>query len=241
MANGQWVKLRSDAPPWFRAPMGELFHPAQMARGTSPARVADEGVPAQNGALVSVGAMRGGARHQRWGDPAATLAYGVAGRRLAGVEEYAGRPCLDVRNDKGRAASDPCAAFCGSGDVDSWRRLAVKLIAAGRAACHRTTPSSCERVEELAAEYAETVSMTGRVRFVTSEAWIREGIAPIAQELACIVTAAAKVGPHPEAPRPLPPRPAVGPGPSPWGVPGELWAGLGVGMVAFAALLLLSR
>jgi hypothetical protein len=146
---------------------------------------------------------------------------------VAGVDEYAGRACLDVRNDKGNSADDPCDVFCGLGDLKSWQRLTVKLIRDARAGCHRT--AKCQRVEELAKLYADNTSAIGMIKFVTTSNLINDGITPIARELACLITDAAKVGPHPEAPRPLPGPPPVGPAPSGWGgwaVPAAIVAGL---------------
>lgn len=154
---------------------------------------------------------------------------------LGGLQEYAGQACLDVRNDKGQSAADPCAAFCGLGDIASWKRLTEKLIRNARAGCHRT--AKCERVERLAAIYEANTSLVGSVKFVTSSNLIRTGIAPIAQELSCLIKAATGVGPHPDAPSPLPAPPPVGPGPS-WSPSpgGALWPIIGLALVAGLAL-----
>jgi hypothetical protein len=153
---------------------------------------------------------------------------------LGSLDEYAGRACLEVRNDKGRPAGDPCAVFCGSGDQKSWARLCERLITDARASCHRI--GKCARVEELARFYDENSGTFGAGKWMTYERWIHHVGKPIAQELACLVTDATKVGPHPDAPRPLPPAPPVGPGPS-WipGGPDSGWL-LPIGIVAAAFL-----
>ncbi len=156
---------------------------------------------------------------------------------MGGLQEYAGQACLDVRNDKGQTASDPCSVYCGATDVASWKRLAEKLIRNARAGCHRT--GKCERVERLAAIYEANTSLTGMVKFVTSGNLIRKGIVPIAQELSCLVKAAAGVGPHPQAPSPLPAPPPVGPGPSPSWLPSSassVWPVVGVVALVFLAM-----
>lgn len=156
---------------------------------------------------------------------------------LGGLQEYAGQACLDVRNDKGRAASDPCAVFCGTTDVGSWKRLTEKLIRDGRASCHRV--GKCERVERLAAIYEANTSTLGMVKFITHGNLIERGIAPIAQELSCLIASAAQVGPHPDAPTPLPAPPPVGPGPSPGWLPSagsSAWPIVGLALVAALAL-----
>jgi hypothetical protein len=94
----------------------------------------------------------------------------------------------------------------------------------------------CQRVEELAAFYSANVGLIGAAKWITHGRWIENVAAPVAQELACIVTEAANVGPHPDAPKPLPKPPPVGPGPS-WipGPSGSDWAILLAGLVAMYA------
>lgn len=225
------VQFPTDAPKGFRAPMGD---PLDLSAVPMPA---GRKIYGRGGAFRLTPARQVTRLSLRPGDRVRSRIG------LSGVEEYAGRACLDVRNDKGQPAGDPCQVFCGAGDVASWSRLVRKLISNGRASCHRT--GKCQRVEELAAKFDDDTSAIGQIKFVTSGRLIQLSLAPIAQELACLVTDASKVGPHPDAPRPLPPAPPVGPGPStrPPLIPPGAWGGAGVGLAvaAVVAMVVLAR
>ena len=256
----QWQPLRATAPPWFRAPMGSPEDMIAAAMAPQAVRVLAPVAPIVAPALLPFlqGSApqpmpRPGARGRprlvkRGGISAGDLRFTTArggprpAARAAGlgaVDEYVGRDCLDVRNDKGQPANDPCNVYCGWGDVNSWERLIKKLVTDARAGCHRTT--KCHRVEELNNAATKALSLVGSLQHFTNMNMV-ETLVPIAQELSCLIAAAKAVGKHPQDPRPLPTPPPTGhgkPTTKPF-IPGAAGFFEGLGGLAVAAIVIVA-